>query len=139
VVDMEFTTWDAYDAYWVPRGWSQQAPMKAMTRIETPRQRDDLAGGTVQIAGTAWAVHTGISAVEVRVDGGDWMRARLAGVPSEDTWRKWVVEWDAADAGHHRIEARCVDGDGEVQTDERADVAPDGASGYHVIDVTISD
>jgi DMSO/TMAO reductase YedYZ molybdopterin-dependent catalytic subunit len=138
VVDMEFTTWEAYDAYWVPRGWSQQAPMKAMTRIETPRDRDDVAPGTVKIAGTAWAVHTGVSAVEVRVDGGEWMRARLGGVPSEDTWRKWVVEWDAAESGRHRIEARCIDGDGEVQTDVRADVAPDGASGYHVIDVDVA-
>lgn len=133
---MEFTTWDAYDAYWVPRGWSQQAPMKAMTRIETPRHRAGVAAGTVPIAGTAWAVHRGISAVELRVDGGEWQRARLGGVPSTDTWRKWVLDWDA-EPGEHRIEARCVDGLGEVQTERRADVAPDGASGYHVIDVTV--
>lgn len=137
VVDMEFTTWEAYDAYWVPRGWAQQAPMKAMTRIETPRHRDEVAAGPVNVAGTAWAVHTGISAVEVRVDDGEWMRARLGGVPSEDTWRKWVVEWEA-EPGEHRIEARCIDGDGEVQTDVRADVAPDGASGYHQLDVTVA-
>ncbi len=92
----------------------------------------------MKIAGTAWAVHTGVSAVEVRIDGGEWMRARLGGVPSEDTWRKWVVEWEAAEPGRHRIEARCIDGDGEVQTDVRADVAPDGASGYHVIDVDVA-
>lgn len=135
VVEMEFTTWDAYDAYWVPRGWAQQAPMKAMTRIETPRDGREVSAGVVEVAGTAWAVHNGISAVEIRVDGGEWLRARLGGVPSEDTWRKWVVEWDA-EPGDHRIEARCVDGDGDVQTDERADVAPDGASGYHIIDVS---
>ena len=39
VVDMEFTTWEAVSAYWVPRGWSQQAPMKTMTRVEVPRHR----------------------------------------------------------------------------------------------------
>jgi DMSO/TMAO reductase YedYZ molybdopterin-dependent catalytic subunit len=137
VVDMELTTWDAYDAYWVPRGWAQQAPMKMMTRIETPRNGSEVRAGTVAIAGTAWAVHTGISAVEVRVDGGDWMRATLGGVPSPDTWRKWSVQWQA-DSGAHRIEARATNSRGEVQTSERADVAPDGASGYHEIRVNIT-
>jgi DMSO/TMAO reductase YedYZ molybdopterin-dependent catalytic subunit len=137
VVDMEFTTWDAYDAYWVPRGWAQQAPMKMMTRIETPRRGSEVPAGTFAIAGTAWAVHKGISAVELRIDGGDWVRATLGGVPSPDTWRKWVYQWDA-EPGEHRIEARAIDGLGEVQTDEIADVAPDGASGYHVIDVDVA-
>jgi DMSO/TMAO reductase YedYZ molybdopterin-dependent catalytic subunit len=134
VVDMDFTTWEDVTAYWVPRGWSQQAPMKTMTRIEVPRNRS-LPAGTVQIAGTAYAVHRGISAVEVRIDGGEWVRARLGGVPSPDTWRKWAVEVDV-DAGEHTIEARATDGLGQVQTDEVADVAPDGASGYDVISFT---
>jgi DMSO/TMAO reductase YedYZ molybdopterin-dependent catalytic subunit len=135
VVDMEFTTWDAVDAYWVPRGWSQQAPMKTMTRIEVPDDGADLAAGTIEIAGTAYAVHRGISAVEVRVDGGDWIRAELGGVPSPDTWRKWAIELEV-EAGEHTIEARATDGLGEVQTDEVADVAPNGASGYDTISIT---
>ena len=45
VVDMEFTTWEAVTAYWVPRGWSQQAPMKTMTRIEVPEHRASVAAG----------------------------------------------------------------------------------------------
>ena len=133
VVDMEFTTWEAVDAYWVPRGWSQQAPMKTMTRIETPDDSADVAVGTIEIAGTAYAVHRGVSAVEVRVDGGEWMRTELGGVPSPDTWRKWAIELEV-EAGDHTIEARATDGLGEVQTDEVADVAPNGASGYDTID-----
>jgi hypothetical protein len=135
VVDMEFTMWDAVDAYWVPRGWSQQAPMKTMTRIEVPDDGADLAAGTIGIAGTAYAVHRGISAVEVRVDGGHWIRAELGGVPSPDTWRKWAIELEV-EAGDHTIEARATDGLGEVQTDEVADVAPNGASGYDTISIT---
>jgi DMSO/TMAO reductase YedYZ molybdopterin-dependent catalytic subunit len=135
VVDMEFTTWEAVDAYWVPRGWSQQAPMKTMTRIEVPDDDADVAAGTVEIAGTAYAVHRGISVVEVRVDGGAWERAELGGVPSPDTWRKWVVEVEV-ESGEHTIEARATDGLGEVQTDEVADVAPNGASGYDRISLT---
>ena len=41
VTELEATTFDAYDAYWVPRGWSQQAPIKTESRIDVPR------GGTV--------------------------------------------------------------------------------------------
>lgn len=136
VVDMEFTTWDAADAYWVPRGWSQQAPMKTMTRIEAPDPNASVPAGTVSIAGTAWAVHRGISAVEVRIDDGEWTRADLGGVPSPDTWRKWVVEWDG-EPGEHTIEARTIDGSGAVETDEVADVAPDGASGYDRMRLTL--
>ena len=135
VVDMEFTTWEAVNAYWVPRGWSQQAPMKTMTRIEVPDDDANVSAGPIAIAGTAYAVHRGISAVEVRVDGGDWVRAELGGVPSNDTWRKWAVELEVT-AGEHTIEARATDGFGEVQTAEVADVAPNGASGYATVSVS---
>jgi DMSO/TMAO reductase YedYZ molybdopterin-dependent catalytic subunit len=135
VVDMEFTTWDAVQAYWVPRGWSQQAPMKTMTRIEVPDYRDTVPAGTLVVAGTAYAVHRGISAVEVCVDDGEWVPAELGGVPSADTWRKWSASLEVA-AGDHTIEARATDGFGEVQTEEIADVAPDGASGYDMVELT---
>src|SRR5206468_10269210 len=36
VTDMELTTFDAFDAYWVRRGWAQQGPIKTMSRIDTP-------------------------------------------------------------------------------------------------------
>ena len=36
VVDMELTTFAAYDAYWVVRGWAQQAPIKTESRIDVP-------------------------------------------------------------------------------------------------------
>ena len=52
-----------------------------------------------------------------------------------DTWRKWVVDVEV-DAGEHTVEARATDGLGTVQTDEIADVAPDGASGYASVELT---
>ena len=136
VVDWKFTTWEDEEAYWVPRGWSQIAPMKTMTRIETPDHNETVAAGTVEIAGTAWAVHRGVSLVELRIDGGDWMPAQLGGVPSPDTWRKWVVDLDL-DPGEYEIEARTTDGAGNVETDEVADVAPNGASGYDRIGLRV--
>ncbi len=134
LVDLELTTWDR-EAYWVPRGWSQQAPIKTMSRIAVPNTASVDAGRTA-VAGVAWAPHRGISAVEVQVDDGAWQRARLGVVPSVDTWVQWVYEWDAA-PGDHVLTVRAVDGQGHLQPEEPADPAPNGAQGwdqrgYHV-------
>ncbi|MBA2385946.1 MAG: molybdopterin-dependent oxidoreductase [Acidimicrobiia bacterium] len=137
VVEMELTTWDAFDAYWVPRGWSQQAPFKMTSRIDTPRSGANLAAGRQAIAGLAWHPHVGVAKVEVQIDGGDWRQAQLADVPSKDTWRQWVYPWDA-EPGNHTIRVRAINEAGEVQVYKEASVAPDGASGYHEIDVRVS-
>ncbi|MEZ5204838.1 MAG: TIGR03767 family metallophosphoesterase [Acidimicrobiales bacterium] len=52
-----------------------------------------------------------------------WLEARLGPVPSDDTWVQWVLEWPAT-AGDHRITVRATDGDGEIQTAEKAPPAP---------------
>src|SRR5207247_1855563 len=71
LVDIELTTFGAYDAYWVRRGWAQQAPIKTESRIDTPKQSATVVAGRVTVAGIAWAQHRGIARVEVCVDG-DW-------------------------------------------------------------------
>lgn len=136
VVDIEVSRFDAFDAYWSTRGWAEQAPVKTSTRIEVPRASQYVAAGRVAVAGTAWAQHRGISAVEVRVDDGPWQRARLGAVPSLDTWRQWVWEWDA-EPGEHRLQARAVDGDGELQIEQTAPPAPDGATGWHEVRIEV--
>ncbi|OLT27711.1 molybdopterin-binding oxidoreductase [Nocardiopsis sp. CNR-923] len=137
IVDIELTTFDAFDAYWVPRGWSARGPIKTHSRIDTPRERADVAAGTVTIAGVAWAQNTGIDRVEVRVDDGEWRQATLAEEDTADTWRQWVHEWDAG-PGEHRISVRATDRAGRTQTADRAAVAPDGATGHHTIEVVVS-
>ncbi|RKS06532.1 DMSO/TMAO reductase YedYZ molybdopterin-dependent catalytic subunit [Nocardiopsis sp. Huas11] len=137
LVEIELTTFDAFDAYWVPRGWSARGPIKTQSRIETPRAGDSLTGGTVPIAGVAWAQTTGIDRVEVSVDGGAWHEAELAEEDTADTWRQWVYEWDA-EPGDHEIAVRATDRDGATQTDEPAPVAPDGATGQHTVQVTVA-
>ena len=137
LVDIELTTFDAFDAYWVPRGWSARGPIKTQSRIETPRGSDELTSGTVAVAGVAWAQTTGIDRVEVSVDGGEWREARLAEEDTSDTWRQWVYEWDA-EPGDHEISVRATDRDGGTQTDEQAPPAPDGATGRHTVQVTVA-
>jgi hypothetical protein len=58
-------------------------------------------------------------------------------VPTADTRRQCVLEWDAT-PGRHTITARATDGDGETQTADRAEPIPDGASGWHEVVVLVS-
>jgi DMSO/TMAO reductase YedYZ molybdopterin-dependent catalytic subunit len=127
VTQIELTRWEDYDAYWVPRGWSKEGPIKTMSRIDTDRR--GATSGEVIVGGVAWAIHRGISRVEVRSDGGEWIEAQLGGVPSNDTWAQWMVTLEL-ESGRHMIESRAVDGDGVPQTEETAPVAPNGAQGY---------
>ena len=92
----------------------------------------------VVVAGVAWAQTRGIATVEVQVDDGEWREARLAEALNDDTWRQWAIETDL-DAGPHSVRVRATDGDGELQTDERVDPLPDGATGWHTIRLLVQD
>jgi DMSO/TMAO reductase YedYZ molybdopterin-dependent catalytic subunit len=135
VTDINVTTFADAQGYWVPRGWSQQAPIKTESRIDVPNGSATLTAGRTQVAGVAWAQHKGIDAVEVRIDHGPWHRARLAAVPGIDTWRQWVWDWDAT-PGSHLIEARATDATGYTQTALQAPPEPNGASGYPMVTVS---
>lgn len=135
VVDIEVTTWRAYDAYWVQRGWSQQGPIKVESRIDVPRS--SVRAGVVPVAGVAWAPHTGIGEVEVRIGDGPWEAATLAPVATDDTWRQWVYPWHAV-AGTHRLQVRATDARGVQQTPAQAQPFPSGATGWHSVTVTVS-
>ena len=137
VTDIEVTTFAAASAYWVQRGWSQQAPIKTESRIDVPAAGTSPRPGLTPVAGVAWAQHKGIAAVEVRVDRGPWHQARLAAVPGIDTWRQWVWEWPAT-PGNHLLEARAIDQAGYTQTPVQAQPPPNGASGYPSATVTVS-
>lgn len=132
---IELTSWER-EGYWVPRGWAQQAPIKTQSRIGYPRQNDVLTAGPNKIAGVAWAQGRGIEKVEVRVDDGPWQAATLATDVSDDTWRQWVVDWDAS-LGNHTLTVRATDKTGDTQTEERTPVAPDGATGHHSVKVKV--
>ena len=73
--------------------------------------------------------------VEVQVDDGPWQRARLGPDVGLDYWRQWYLPWQAS-PGPHRLTARAYDADGVPQIAEPAGVLPDGATGYHVVEVT---
>jgi DMSO/TMAO reductase YedYZ molybdopterin-dependent catalytic subunit len=137
LTEIELTTLDAFDAYWVPLGWAKQAPILTQSRIDTPRDGASVTAGTVSVAGVAWAPDRGISAVEVAVDGGAWESAELSTPISDATWVQFVHRWQAT-PGEHVLRVRATDGTGEVQTSDRTRPAPDGARGHHTITVRVS-
>ncbi|MGB2568581.1 molybdopterin-dependent oxidoreductase [Micromonospora citrea] len=136
VTELELTSFADFDAYWVPRGWSAQGPVKTQSRIDTPRPRNRIIAGPVVVAGVAWAQHRGVSRVEVRVDGGPWRDATLAPTVSVDTWVQWSWRWDAT-PGEHTLQVRATDATGATQTGREQPVEPDGATGWHTVRVTV--
>jgi DMSO/TMAO reductase YedYZ molybdopterin-dependent catalytic subunit len=136
--ELELTTWESFDGYWVPLGWAKEGPILTQSRIDVPRNGGSVPADRVVIAGVAWAPDRGISKVEVAIDG-QWRDCTLATPISDATWVQWNHAWDASAAGpgDHRIEVRATDGNGEIQSANVTPPAPDGARGYHSISVRI--
>jgi DMSO/TMAO reductase YedYZ molybdopterin-dependent catalytic subunit len=128
-----------YQGYWQQRGWSDAAPIRLTSRIDTP-----LIGSTVAankqtyIAGVAFSGNKGISEVDVSLDAGQtWQRATLKRPLSELTWVLWELPWQPT-PGTYTIMARAIDLEGNVQDPNVEPPLPDGSSGYHTIQVTAS-
>lgn len=129
------TTLEDFDGYWITRGWAKDGPIKTQARIDTPRRGEQVNGGIERsIAGVAWAPNIGIRTVEVQVDDGPWLEADLGESLGINAWRQWRLLWTPED-GEHSIRVRATDETGSTQTEERTSVAPDGASGWHTINV----
>jgi DMSO/TMAO reductase YedYZ molybdopterin-dependent catalytic subunit len=136
ITEIELTTLEAFNAYWVPLGWAKEAPILTQSRIDVPRMRNSVPGGQVQVAGVAWAPTRGISRVEVLLDQTEpWHTAELSQPLSTATWVQWRATLDVP-SGFHTLQVRATDGTGETQTDQRTPPPPDGARGYHTITFT---
>ncbi len=138
ITELELTTFDAFDPYWIRRGWAEQAPIKTQSRIDTPKPLATVpAHGTV-IAGVAWAQQRGIERVEIRIDDDPWVDAELAAQDTIDTWRQWRYQWNDPSPGNHTVQVRATDATGETQTTERVEPFPNGATGQHQLVVAVA-
>jgi len=133
VVDLEVTRFDRISAFWTERNWAEKGPVKMSSRIDVPGSGSEVPAGEVRIGGVAWAQHTGIEAVEIALDGGDWIQAEIALPRTNDTWVQWVATVSASE-GDHVVRVRATDKTGRVQTGVERDVLPDGATGWHGIE-----
>lgn len=117
------------EGHWASYGWTPTARIHSTVRIDIARR----SGEEVLLAGIAFGGNRGISAIEVRVAGGAWRRARLGSALSRDSWVQWALRLRAS-AGVV-IEARVMDGNGEVQTAQRHGAYPDGSTGWAAVTV----
>ncbi len=134
ITEIELTTWDAFDGYWIPRGWSKEGPIKTQSRIDRPRPRSKVDAGAYTLGGIAWSPEHGIAGVEVQIDDGPWMPCELSEPLSSEAWVQWKL--DAAFVeGDHLIRVRATDRAGFTQTSREVSPAPDGAEGWHTINI----
>lgn len=134
---IEFVDYN-FKGYWEKKGWSDEAVIRTMSRIDMPNS-GDVISGTYPIEGIAFAGVRGIQRVEVSTDGGKtWHDAILKKPLSNYSWTLWRYEWKPATNGKYKIVVRATDGDGKIQADREEDSYPEGASGPHSITVRVN-
>ncbi|HEY4033593.1 MAG TPA: molybdopterin-dependent oxidoreductase [Ktedonobacteraceae bacterium] len=128
-----------YQGYWQQSGWSDPAPIRMTSRIDTPTDSAQLSANKLTyIAGVAFSGNKGISEVDVSYDNGQtWHRATLKQPLSGLTWVLWELPWQPA-KGTYTISVRAIDNEGDVQDPVVAPPLPNGSSGYHTINVTVA-
>ena len=127
------------EGYWVERGWDKDAIMQTTSVIDTVATDAVFGRGNsmrVPIGGIAHGGARGISRVEIRVDGGEWVEAELRAPLSELTWVIWRYDWPF-EAGNHTFEVRCVEADGTRQIEEARPQRPSGSRGIHSLEANV--
>ena len=137
LTELKVTTFAADEAYWTPRGYSAEAPIKLSSRVDVPKVGSPVAPGRVPVAGMAWAQPTGVARVEVNIDDTGWIPATISTPVNDESWVQWMYEWDAA-PGTHYIAVRAWNKNGQLQEQQRAPIAPNGSTGWHRVLVTVS-
>jgi DMSO/TMAO reductase YedYZ molybdopterin-dependent catalytic subunit len=125
-----------YQGYWQQRGWSDAAPVRLTSRIDTPMDGAKItANRPTYIAGVAFSGTKGISEVDVSTDAGKtWRQATLKQPLSGLTWVLWELAWQPV-RGTSIVTVRAIDLEGNVQNPHVEPPLPNGSSGYHSITV----
>ncbi len=76
-------------------------PMNVKSLVARVTRRPD---GVVRVMGAAWADGTPIKGVEVKIDDGGWLPARLDEQHADPfCWQFWSLEWKDAKPGEHTL------------------------------------
>jgi DMSO/TMAO reductase YedYZ molybdopterin-dependent catalytic subunit len=138
-----------YEGYWQRNGWTNTADVHTNSSIVIPgqapirhrfRKLDEtpniVPGEKAPIAGIAFGGDRGISKVEVSTDGGtSWKSAVIKDPLSRFTWVLWTAGFTPTGKENYKIVVRATDKTGQVQTSELNKPFPDGATGYHMVNV----
>lgn len=123
-------------SYWERRGWAGEVPVKNFSRLDPAPELS--SGKDELLTGVAFAGVRGIGRVEVSLDQGkSWQPCKLETPTHGNVWSLWSYHWQKPSTGSHQIMVRAVDGKGRIQTAKRSRSYPDGASGYHSINLKV--
>ncbi len=128
-----------YLGFWEKQGWSNEGDRQTTAVVDGPRDQAKLKAETFVVTGYAIGNTSGISKVEISTDGGDhWDEVEIFSNPDPSrVWAFWKYVWKNPPHGRHTLKVRATDGRGNVQTSSERGEWPDGATGYHSIDVTV--
>jgi len=139
-----------YVGFWQRRGWTNNALYQTGSTILSPgdsQLRDkfpipsavtDVSGNPIPVVGVAFAGDQGVSKVEVSTDGGgSWETASLYDPLSDYTWVFWKMDWNPPSTGTYKLTVRATDKTGQTQTATMRVPFPNGATGYHVVDIRV--
>lgn len=127
-----------FKGYWQQRGWTDEATIQTMSRIDVPGARAIVPFGPIELAGIAFAGDRGIRAVEISDDGETWQPVDTIEMVAPLSWAIWRFTWNPPESGTYTLRVRATDGTGAVQTSNRRDPIPDGATGYHTLDIGVT-
>ena len=121
-----------FQSVWIQEGWTALR-YKTMSRIDAVTANPN---GGATICGVAFGGLAGIQAVEVQINGGDWLAATLNTPPlAAGTWLQWRI--DLPQRGSLTVKVRATDGQGQPQIDTDHVQFPDGATGLHTLSVQL--
>ena len=126
-----------YKGFYQSQGWSDK-PLSTMSRIDTPTSAATL--GPVTVSGIAFAGLRPVTRVEVSADdGGTWHQATLLPpiATEAQAWRFWQWAWRPPRAGRYTLIVRATDSTGETQTSTVGPGVPNGATGWHSVQVLV--
>jgi hypothetical protein len=127
-----------FKGYWQQRGWTDDATIQTMSRFDVPGARAIVPLSPVELAGIAFAGDRGIRAVEISADGDTWLPVDTIERIAPLSWVIWRFTWNPPKSGTYTLRVRATDGTGAVQTSDRRDPIPDGATGYHKLDIGVT-
>lgn len=93
--------------------------MRVRSLVTEPEDGATLDVGGLTIGGLAWSGSEPVERVDVSVNGGAWVEARLSG-SARYAWRRWELQTQVDRPGEVAIRSRATDADGNTQP-ERAE------------------
>ncbi|MBC7812821.1 MAG: molybdopterin-dependent oxidoreductase [Burkholderiales bacterium] len=94
--------------FWESRGWSQAGTAPITAAILSPRHHEDISD-EITFSGIAFAGTRAVMAVELSIDGGDWMPLPASNLLTPETpsmWTRWQITWTPPNPGEYSVSVR---------------------------------